>query len=483
MAQINTIQSQNTSIPNKYMWLVAAVLLQLFVTNNTDAQISLSPNAEIHIQNGASMYVPWVSVDSGAIHGKWNIVNHKNWIANTPVMNNADSIYVLQQWDTIGGIQWTNFFKITTKNPTGVTLANTLTSPVRVRDTLLTQQGMLNINGEHIDLWMTGKIIESDTAYAFDNVNNGKITATQVLNNPVAANPWNLWPKISWWGNMDTTNVARYNMDKLLWSWSYLNYEISPKNAPVGSVTIDIPYRPHNIHVGMWDPSMFDIYRKEIATWLPTWGSSDTTNKTVSVVLVDWFKDGLTIGNYGAPLSVQILSFAANCQNGLTVLNWRTATERDSNHFEVQRSTDGVTWDSIGQVTAAGNSTQELSYEFSDPQASDGGQFYYRFIEYDNDGNQSTHSQIVASNCIVEWVNNISVFPNPTQGALTIQLQSKQYRDVLLQVFDMNGRSVYEEDINTVFGIIQHYKDFSNLADGVYALRVGAETVRFIISK
>lgn len=90
-------------------------------------------------------------------------------------------------------------------------------------------------------------------------------------------------------------------------------------------------------------------------------------SKTVSVVLTDGFKDGLTIANMGAPLSVTVIHFSAACENGRTVLNWTTASEQDSNRFEVQRSIDGIAWENIGEIPAAGNSNQLIDYTFEDP--------------------------------------------------------------------------------------------------------------------
>ena len=465
--------------PGKYLGILTmASLLQLLMTQEADGQVYISPNTQMYIKNGASIQVPWIDVDGWAIHGKWTIINYGDWVANTPVMNDTDSIHVHQKWDTIGGLQGTNFYKLTTDNPTGVTIM----SPVDVRDTLTTRQWVLDLNGEQISLWFTGKIMESDTSYAFDNTNNGQITASGVLNNTISANIWNLGLEITWGGNMDTVTIERQHMDQLSGQWAYLNYKVSPKNQPVGNVTITMLYASQHIQVGQ-DPASFDIYREDTSLRLPTWATPDVPNSSVSVVLTDGFKDGLTLWDNGIPLSVQILTFSADCQNWLTALNWRTATETDSNHFEIQRSTDGSTWTTIGQVTAAGNSTQEQSYTFDDEQAGEGIVYYYRFIEIDNDGNQSTHSQIVASNCVIEWIDALSVFPNPTSGSLTIQLQSKIHKDVSLHIFDMNGKAVYQEDMNAIFGIIQYYKDFSMLAAGMYALKVWEKTVRFIITR
>jgi len=74
------------------------------------------------------------------IHGKGTIVNYDgNWITNTQVMNDADSIDVhfngnTQQ--TIGGTQGTNFYNLTVNNPQGVVMANTILSDTRVRNIL-----------------------------------------------------------------------------------------------------------------------------------------------------------------------------------------------------------------------------------------------------------------------------------------------------------------------------------------------------------
>lgn len=66
-------------------------------------------------------------------------------------------------------------------------------------------------------------------------------------------------------------------------------------------------------------------------------------------------------------------------------LDWQTANETNSSHFIVERSAKGDEWEPLGKVTAAGNSTQALSYSFSDPLPLSGTSMY-RLRQVDQDG-------------------------------------------------------------------------------------------------
>jgi hypothetical protein len=154
----------------------------------------------------------------------------------------------------------------------------------------------------------------------------------------------------------------------------------------------------------------------------------------------------------------------------LTVLNRKTASETDSNHFEIQKSTDGLYWYAIGTVPAAGNSTQTIDYTFEDSTANDA-IVYYRLVEYDNNNNAESHP-IISSNCFYPNIRNLVAFPNPTAGGVILQIQSNIHKDLPLSVVSMDGKLLYEQEIYTIHGTVQHYIDLSNFPDGVYALRV-----------
>ncbi|NII28477.1 T9SS type A sorting domain-containing protein [Pseudoflavitalea sp. X16] len=86
-----------------------------------------------------------------------------------------------------------------------------------------------------------------------------------------------------------------------------------------------------------------------------------------------------------AVLPVELTSFTATPKNNSSLLQWSTAQETNSSHFEVQRSVDGTTYSTIGQVAARGNSTAVSWYSFTDPNPI-AGRNYYRLKIIDNKG-------------------------------------------------------------------------------------------------
>ncbi|MBK8583425.1 MAG: hypothetical protein IPL86_16890 [Flavobacteriales bacterium] len=107
-------------------------------------------------------------------------------------------------------------------------------------------------------------------------------------------------------------------------------------------------------------------------------------------------------------LPIELLSFDAECESGATQLHWTTASEHNSDHFEVERSEDILDWQVIGTLTGAGNSQQTIAYSFTDPEHFDT-TVYYRFKEIDTDGPFSYSPVVASTTCgdeapIHQWV-------------------------------------------------------------------------------
>ena len=96
-------------------------------------------------------------------------------------------------------------------------------------------------------------------------------------------------------------------------------------------------------------------------------------------------------------LPVELLYFEGGKNGTSNHLEWATATEHNSSHFIVEKSENGYTWKSIGQVQAAMNSTQEIQYELMDNDVSPIYN-YYRLKQFDIDGANKEYGPIVINN-------------------------------------------------------------------------------------
>jgi hypothetical protein len=65
-------------------------------------------------------------------------------------------------------------------------------------------------------------------------------------------------------------------------------------------------------------------------------------------------------------LPVKFVGFNVALQGKNVLVEWTTAEESNSSRFEIQRSEDGLNWNTISSVAAAGNSTTLLKYSYTD---------------------------------------------------------------------------------------------------------------------
>jgi hypothetical protein len=172
--------------------------------------------------------------------------------------------------------------------------------------------------------------------------------------------------------------------------------------------------------------------------------------------------------NNNSPLPITLTRFSGNCDKNGVNLTWTTATETNVNHFEVERSRDGKSWELIANVQAIGNSSVANSYSYVDKNGFD--MLYYRLRSVDNDGTSETFNPIsVSCNDINDsW----SLYPIPANDAVTITINSsKNIEDVIL-VIDMNGRLVQQQAISLQKGINALNLTISQLAKGSYVVKL-----------
>jgi len=166
-------------------------------------------------------------------------------------------------------------------------------------------------------------------------------------------------------------------------------------------------------------------------------------------------------------LPVEMSHFNAQVENNERVrLDWATQNEVDNSHFNVQRSVDGETWETIGLVYGRGNTHSLSEYEAydEDPYA---GVSFYRLVQVDLDGTE-TPTEVKAVE-IVREEKEVTVYPVPAINDATVELGEEVQGDAVVTAYDMAGRMYF---IPTIPSATKLHLDVSQLPEGMYTLSI-----------
>lgn len=161
-------------------------------------------------------------------------------------------------------------------------------------------------------------------------------------------------------------------------------------------------------------------------------------------------------------LPVEWVGFSArNGFNNTVLLNWQTAIEINNDHFEIERSNDGVRFERIG-IVKANNFNNGSKYEFEDKQCNEGTNFY-RIKQVDFDG-VGVYSKIVSVYKRTE--NTVRIYPNPATDFINIELPKG--------CENLNIYNVYWVCVKTavVKGLSNVKVDLRGLRNGVYWVKI-----------
>ncbi|WP_157886784.1 T9SS type A sorting domain-containing protein [Hymenobacter sp. PAMC 26628] len=143
-----------------------------------------------------------------------------------------------------------------------------------------------------------------------------------------------------------------------------------------------------------------------------------------------------------APLAVELTAFAGTIDaNSMALLQWSTATERNTSYFAVERSSDGVYFSEANRMAAAGTSSQSLAYHWPDSKRLTQ-PTYYRLRQVDLDGTVHYSSSIVLSP-VPLLARRVEIYPNPSVGKpVQLLLQGFAGETLTLQIADALGRPI-----------------------------------------
>jgi hypothetical protein len=169
---------------------------------------------------------------------------------------------------------------------------------------------------------------------------------------------------------------------------------------------------------------------------------------------------------------VQLLHFGGKRNGAVSDLSWMTSQERNNSHFIVERSRDGQQFSNLSAAIPSkavnGNSNERLSYGYTDATPYQG-MNYYRLAQYDVNG-QVHYSQVVS--VYFGDDTHINVYPNPTQGDVTVRVRIAKPTEADIRILDATGRVVRMVKAMLQAGENEVGIDMQGVADGVYMLQV-----------
>ena len=185
-----------------------------------------------------------------------------------------------------------------------------------------------------------------------------------------------------------------------------------------------------------------------------------------------------------APVPLKLINFSGiNNGNNSNILNWTTANEVNTKLFEVQRSINGVKFETVNSLPASVNSATIKNYTYNDIFSFLGGSvYYYRLKMIDQDRVYSYSPVVVLRKKSNE---SIHVSPNPFIDKILLNIESVDEDNARISLTEINGRMIFQQKNNIRKGNNAIQLNLTeNAQKGTYLLKVStskkSETMKIL---
>ncbi len=295
----------------------------------------------------------------------------------------------------------------------------------------------------------------TEFAVSYTNINPNAVGDTSLKESPI-----HHVSREEYWLIDDVVRNSSWNV-KLSWKF--------PRSGQIDNMS--------EIRVAHWNGSLWQNYGNDATT-------GTTTDGTITVNNISNFSP-FTLASVTAqnPLPVELISFTGEFNNSQVDLTWQTVSEINNDYFDIQRSQDGINFETIGKIKGAGNSNITIDYNYTDfnPYS---GISYYRLKQVDFDGRYE-YSNIVKVNYKTNTTNDnnkpeLSVFPNPAINGDNVRISisgMEANKEILVVVNNIIGEQLYSKIILTDANgeILETIAPYNQLSQGTYVIVVASD--------
>lgn len=173
-----------------------------------------------------------------------------------------------------------------------------------------------------------------------------------------------------------------------------------------------------------------------------------------------------SVGSLSATIPVELRDFHGYTEGKNNTLNWQTATENGTSHFEIEHSIDGLKFNSIGSIKAKGTNAE---YQFVDKNVQNKLNYYRLKI---NDLNlYFEYSKTIA--LYSDKKLKVNLYPSVVTDNLTIEGVKS------FQIFNTIGQLVMAQKTSNLLASV----NTSALSKGIYLVKGISEEGEFFIEK
>lgn len=190
-----------------------------------------------------------------------------------------------------------------------------------------------------------------------------------------------------------------------------------------------------------------------------------------------------------APLPVDLLYLDAAWVGENAEITWGTASEVNSSHFELYRSTDGgLTYEyqtTVASLSDNGMSTELLDYTQYDETAKNQAPevIYYKLKQVDSDGAFEWFGPVLLDQRARDEEGSIALYPNPAVSEVNVLIKGATPKQGQVVITDVLGKKIIEvpysrEKDGRLVTIATDY-----LRTGIYYASYSGHISKFVVSK
>lgn len=170
----------------------------------------------------------------------------------------------------------------------------------------------------------------------------------------------------------------------------------------------------------------------------------------------------------GIVLPVELAEFDGKAFDNYNLLEWTTNSERESDYFIIEGSSDGINFSELGRIESYGNSTTIKEYLFKDFEYNTGLN-YYRLKQVDNNGEFEYHGPVTVYR---DPSKEPRIVPNPVNSNASILYPFEANSNYTIVITNQLGQQILLKEVNHQFKTNEIQLDCNQLSDGYYLLKI-----------